>query len=182
MRPFRSRVRPVLAPPQPCAGTAMTTALEGPGRHLHPWRERLTLGNLILLGLLGLCCALATWELVERRVVAPACRAHAVAHGLSYRGIDVHGSRQDQPGPHCLFTRADGSATAVWLQRAAPFLTDLWVNVAMDLELAVPLWTVLLALLWVKLAPPPAARAGVAGRGVVADAAGASRVSRQTPT
>ncbi len=100
---------------------------------------------------LGLGGAMAISELVERRVVAPACRAYATDHGLAFTGIDVYGLRQEQPGPHCLFTDAAGSESTVWLQRLVPFFTDLWVGSVMDIELSAPALCVAIALLWTGL-------------------------------
>lgn len=110
--------------------------------------QRLGLGALVILCVLSLCLAMASSELVERRVVAPACKAHAAAQGLVYRGVDVYSLRQDRPGPHCLLAQADGSESDVWLQRVVPLHTDFWVSLVMDIEISAPVLWVLTSLLW----------------------------------
>ncbi len=112
------------------------------------WRGAVTTAIVLLLGLV---LALALSWRVEQQVVAPLCRAHAAAHGLTYVGIDTYGPRQEQTGPHCLFVAADGSEMDVWLQRIAPFLTDLWIGFATDVEIMAPLLAVLLACAWMAL-------------------------------
>lgn len=116
-----------------------------------PGQQPLGWGALMLLCVLSLCLAMAISEFVERRVVMPACKAYAVDRGLVFKAVDVYSLRQDEPGAHCLFTQADGSESAVWLQRVVPFLTDFWISLVMDIELSTPVLWVLMSLLWMGL-------------------------------
>lgn len=113
--------------------------------------QRLGLGALVILCVLSLCLAMASSELVERRVVAPACKAYAAAQGLVYRGVDVYSFRQHRSGPHCLFAKADGSESDVWLQRVVPLHTDFWVSLVMDIEISAPVLWVFTSISWVGL-------------------------------
>jgi hypothetical protein len=130
----------------------MTPAANEPEHLSEPGRRGLGLGSLAILCVVSLCCAMALSAFVERRVVAPACKAYAVERGAVFKAVDVYSLRQQQPGPHCLFTQADGSESSVWLQRVLPFVTDLWVSVAMDIELSTPVLWVMTSLLWLALA------------------------------
>jgi len=126
----------------------MTITSINPPEPSEPGYHRVGLGTLVILCLLSLCCAMALSELVERRVVAPACKAYAAERGEVFKGVDVYSLRQDQPGAHCLFTQADGSESAVWLQRVVPFLTDFWISLVMDIEISTPVLWVVAWLLW----------------------------------
>ncbi len=114
-------------------------------------RPRLGPAIVMILCVLSLCCAMALSELVERRVVAPACRAYAAERGVAFKGVDVYSLRQEQAGAHCLFTQADGSESSVWLQRVVPFFTDFWISLVMDIELSTPVLWVFTSILWVGL-------------------------------
>ena len=128
--------------------------------------------TVALLLVVGLCGAMALAEFVESRVAEPACRAYATGHGLAYAGIEVYSVRQDEPGPHCLFTDADGGESTVWLQRIVSFITSLWVGAAMDIELSTPALSTVIALLWmaVNRALHATARAGGAMTARASDA------------
>jgi hypothetical protein len=126
----------------------MTIASIEPPESTEPRKAPVGLRALLILCVLSLCLAMALSELVERRVVVPACKAYAATRGVAFKGVDVYGLRQDQPGAHCLFTQADGSESAVWLQRVVPLQTDFWVNLVIDIELSTPALWVLTSLLW----------------------------------
>lgn len=105
------------------------------------WRGFRRLAALCVLAFaVGLVLAWA----VERDVVLPACAAHASAHGLVLRGVDVHGPRQDEPGAHCLFGRGDNETSAS-LPKVMPFLDALVIDFALDVGFTVPLFAVLFA-------------------------------------
>jgi hypothetical protein len=118
----------------------------GSGPQYGLWQGRRGLINQALALVVGFCGALAIAQVAEHDVAAPACRAYAADHSLTYSGIDVHSLRRNQPGPHCLFADAEGNESSVWLLRIVPFGTDLWVSLAMDLEVSAPALAVLLAL------------------------------------
>lgn len=85
---------------------------------------------------------------VEQRWVAPICQAHAAAHGLVYRAVEVHGLRSEQMGPHCLFGTAGSNGSSLWLPKVTGFWPGLWMDFATFTELTVPALAVLLAGLW----------------------------------
>jgi hypothetical protein len=126
----------------------MTITSINPPEPSEPGFRRLGLGTLVILCVISLCSAMALSELVERRVVAPACKAYAAERGELFKAVDVYSLRQEQPGAHCLFTQADGSESAVWLQRVVPFSTDFWTSLVMDIEISTPVLWVMSWLLW----------------------------------
>lgn len=102
--------------------------------------------RLAVVCVLAFVVGLVLAHAVERRVVAPACAAHASAHGLAYRGVTVHGPRHDEPGAHCLFGRSGGGDEAsASLQKVMPFLPSLAIDFLLDIEFTVPLFVVLFA-------------------------------------
>lgn len=101
--------------------------------------------GLAVVCVLAFVIGFAVEQAMERGVVAPACAAHASAHGLVYRGVTVHGPRNDEPGAHCLFGRGGDDETSASLQKVLPFLTALAIDFLLDIEFTVPLFAVLLA-------------------------------------
>lgn len=101
--------------------------------------------RLALVCMLALGIGLVVKQAMEHGVVAPACAAHASAHGLVYRGVTVHGPRNDEPGAHCLFGRGGDDETSASLLKVLPFLTALVIDFLLDIEFTVPLFAVLLA-------------------------------------
>lgn len=116
-----------------------------------PGNKQFGLGALVVLCVLSLCLAMVISELVERRMVVPACKGYAAEHGVAFKGVDVYSLRQDDPGAHCLFRQADGSESVVWLQRVVPLRTDFWVSLVIDIEISTPVLWVLTSLAWMSL-------------------------------
>jgi len=101
--------------------------------------------RLAAVCMLAFVIGFAVEQAMERSVVAPACAAHASAHGLVYRGVTVRGPRDDEPGAHCLFGRGGDDETSAALQKVLPFFTSLAIDFLLDIEFTVPLFAVLLA-------------------------------------
>ncbi len=102
--------------------------------------------RLAVVCVLAFVVGLVLAHAVERRVVAPACAAHAAAHGLVYRGVTVYGPRSDESGARCLFGRSGGDdESSVRLQKVMPFLPTLAIDFLLDIEFTVPLFAVLFA-------------------------------------
>lgn len=122
-----------------------------------PWDGWRGLLRLALLGLLAWAVAFSVDQAVERRLVAPACAAHAAAKGLAYRGVAVHGPRDDLPGAHCLFGGRGTDETSAPLQSLVPWLSGLAIDFAVDMHFTVPLFMVLFWWLFRRSTPshPP---------------------------
>lgn len=101
--------------------------------------------RLALVCVLAFVVGLLVEQAMERGVVAPACAAHATSHGLVYRGVTVHGPRNNEPGAHCLFGHVGGDETSASLHKVLPFFTSLAIDFLLDIEFTVPLFAVLLA-------------------------------------
>lgn len=125
--------------------------MSAPGRHSYReaaslWEGRRGVYRLAVVCLLAFVIGFVVAQAMERAVVAPACAAHASSHGLVYRGVTVHGPRDDEPGAHCLFGRSGGNdETSASLQKVLPFFTTLAIDFLLDIEFTVPLFAVLLA-------------------------------------
>lgn len=108
-----------------------------------PWEGRRGFLRLALLGLLAWAVAFALDEVVERRLVAPVCAAHAAANGLTYRGVAVNGPRDDAPGARCLFGGSGADESSAAVQSLMPWLASLAIDFAVDMHFTLPLFMVL---------------------------------------
>jgi hypothetical protein len=130
----------------------MAPASNRPPAVLSIWKGRRGVVNT------ALCCALAVpsawgvWSAAERSAIVPTCTAHAAAQGLSYADFKLVGVRHASTVV-CLFTQANGRTRDVYLRDLVSTFTDLWVGLAMTLELTVPAFVILwgLARSWVHL-------------------------------
>lgn len=109
------------------------------------WEGRRGFRRLALVCVLAFVVGLLVEQAMERGVVVPACAAHATSHGLVYRGVTVHGPRNNEPGAHCLFGHVGGDETSASLHKVLPFFTSLAIDFLLDIEFTVPLFAVLLA-------------------------------------
>jgi hypothetical protein len=101
--------------------------------------------RLAVVCMLAFVVGLVVAQAMERGVVVPVCAAHASAHGLVYRGVTVHGPRNNEPGAHCLFGRGGDDETSLSLLKVLPFFTTLAIDFLLDIEFTVPLFAVLFA-------------------------------------
>ena len=101
--------------------------------------------NTVMCCVLALPCAFGIWFLTERSTIVPACTAYASAHGMTYTDFKLTGVKQASTVV-CMLTQANGGNQDVHLDEIVPFLTDLWVGFAMSLEITVPAFAILLAL------------------------------------
>ena len=108
-----------------------------------PWEGRRGLLRLTLTGLLAWVVAFTLDQAVERRLVAPACAAHAATHGLVYRGVAVSGPRDDAPGARCLFGHGGADESSATVQSLMPWLSGAAIDFAVDMHFTVPLFMVL---------------------------------------
>lgn len=109
------------------------------------WKGRRGLLNSILCGVLGLLCAVSLLLITERTIVAPACTAYASAHDMTYSDFKLVGLKQYDTVV-CLLLRDDGKAQDVYLKTLVSYLTNLLVGFALNLEVTVPGFIILLAL------------------------------------
>ena len=112
---------------------------------LQPWQGRRGIAHALMCFVLAVVCALALNEWATSRIAGPACSVHGHALGLSYVEVRNYGNRNDV-GTVCLYRRANGDDVAVAMQDAAPFLTALWLDFALDPVFTIPAFAVLLAL------------------------------------
>lgn len=103
--------------------------------------------NTVACCVLSLPCAFGLWSLAERTVIVPACTAYASAHAMTYTDFKlIGGMREPQSTVVCMLTDTDRSSHDIELGKLVPFLTNLWVEFAMSLEITVPGFAVLLGL------------------------------------
>lgn len=110
------------------------------------WRGRRGLINTVICGALGLACGVGLAELAERRVVVPECTAYGERHGMRYTDYRVYTSGLHGSGV-CSFKTGRGGVEDVSLEEATSWFTDFYLGIAFKLELTVPLFIVLFAVL-----------------------------------
>jgi hypothetical protein len=124
----------------------MTQLPSGPPAALPIWKGRRGLVNTVLCCVLALPCAFGLWFLAERRVILPACTAYAGAHGMTYTDFKLVGVKHASTVV-CLLARPGGKGQDVHLSELVPFLADFLVGFAMSLEITVPAFAIVLALI-----------------------------------
>lgn len=124
----------------------MTQLAGGPPAELPIWKGRRGVINTAMCCVLSLPCALGIWFLTERSTIAPACTSYASAHGMTYTDFKLTGVKQASTVV-CVLTQANGKSQDVHLSEIVPFLTDAWVGFAMSLEITIPAFAILLALI-----------------------------------
>lgn len=97
--------------------------------------------------LLALLCTAAAYQAAEHITIVPACTAYARDHGLAFERFDPSDYRHETD-VECIFRRADGTEHVMLLRELTPFLTDLWVSFATDVEIMLPAFAGLVAVLW----------------------------------
>jgi hypothetical protein len=123
----------------------MTIPEADPSPVLPIWRGRQGTIAIVVLGVLALIsgCGLAVFA--ENYGVVPACRAYAQAHNWQYLSYD----KKYQPGRTgaiCQFRSDTGNIEDVLLSDVS-IPTDLWVNFALSLEITVPAFLFLFAVI-----------------------------------
>jgi hypothetical protein len=106
--------------------------------------------NAVMCCVLALPCAAAVWTLAERTTIVPACTAYASGHGMTYADFKLVGVKHASTVV-CLLLQGNGKDQEKYLNELVPYLTDLWVGVAMSLDLTVPAFAILLGLIRVGL-------------------------------
>lgn len=135
---------------------AMTLASANAGRratqvvgHLAAWWS----GFKLFLMVGAVACALAVGLAlgVEYRHAAPLCETYAAAHHWTYQSLNYPngGHSRNAGSATCVFADASGNDEYVSLTRLEPnWLTDLGVSFAFEMEFTLPLFFVLVALLF----------------------------------
>jgi hypothetical protein len=106
--------------------------------------------NTVMCCVLSLPCAFGLWFLTERSTIIPACTAFANGHGMTYTDFKLLGVKHASTVV-CLLNQGNGKTQDVSLNELVSYLTDLWVGFAMTLEITVPGFAILLALIRVGL-------------------------------
>ena len=101
----------------------------------------------VLVFSLALVCSLALKLGLEHSAIASYCTEYGQAQGLNFQHATAANYRKDS-GVECVYRQHDGGETVMPLSGLAPFMTDLSMSFATDLEVTVPGFAVLLALLW----------------------------------
>ena len=128
----------------------MTQLPSGPPPELPIWKGRRGVINTVMCCVLALPCAFGLSFLAERGTIVPACTAYASRHGMTYTDFKLVGVKHASTVV-CLLNQGDGKNQDVYLNGLVSYLTDLWVGFAMSLEITVPGFAVLLALIRVGL-------------------------------
>ncbi|WP_347262351.1 hypothetical protein [Rudaea sp.] len=106
--------------------------------------------NTVMLIAAAILAAIAASCYAEFAIVVPACRGYGQAQGMLYAGTKTWNYRQEE-GTVCMFRRADGSETAIPLQKFMPFLQSLTLDWTLDLRLSIPSFIALFTLSWLGL-------------------------------
>ena len=112
-----------------------------------PAHPAMSLRLTVLVFSLVLVCGLAVKLGLEHGAIAGHCTEYGQAQGLDFQHANAANYRKDS-GVECVYRRRDGSEAVMPLSELAPFMTDLGMSFATDLEVTVPAFAVLLALLW----------------------------------
>lgn len=115
------------------------------------WRGRRGAINTITCAVLGIVAASAFWMLAVRAAVDPACTAYGRSHGMTYVDYKVYETKQVASSA-CILTSSSGAAHDVLLPEAASYFTDLLVRFAFSLQISIPGFTLLFAILWTRMA------------------------------
>jgi len=128
----------------------MTQRPNGPPPELPIWKGRSGVINTVMWGVLSLPCAFGVWLLAERSTIIPACTAYASSHGMTYTDFKLVGVKHASTVV-CLLSQRNGKIQDGHLNELVSYLTDVWVRFAMSLEITVPGFAILLALIRVGL-------------------------------
>ena len=123
----------------------MTPLPNHPAETLSIWKGRRGVINTALCCAVAVLCAWGVWSATERSVIVPTCSAYATSHGLAYADFKLVGIRHASTVV-CLLTQPNGQTQDVYLKELVSTFTDLWVGLAMTLELTVPSFAILLGL------------------------------------
>ena len=105
----------------------------------------------LMVGGMALALAMGMAMGVECRHAAPLCKAYGAEHHWTYQSLDYpNGGHSNNAGSAtCVFVDASGNDKYVSLTRLEPnWLTDLGVSFAFEMEFTLPLFFVLVALLF----------------------------------
>jgi hypothetical protein len=133
--------------PDPSVGPTSSGAL---ATELGLWQGRRGVLNTVICCALGALCSLGLWLFAERTTIVPACTQYAAANGWRYADFKLVGVK-DASTVVCLLTREAGKTEDVHLDQLVPYFTNLLVEFAMTLEITVPGFAVLMAILRVSL-------------------------------
>ena len=124
----------------------MTTLPGTEATALPLWTGRRGVVNAVMCCVVSLPCAFGLWFFAERSTIVPACAAYASQHGMTYSDFKLVGVKHASTVV-CLLEGAGGKRQEQRLEELVPFFTNVAVELAMTLEITVPAFVILLALL-----------------------------------
>lgn len=110
------------------------------------WRGRRGLINTVLCGILGLVCAIGLAEFAEHKVVVPKCTAYGENLGMTYSSYTIYTGGRHGTG-QCSFKTKRGGTEDVSIEEATSLFTDLWLGIAFQLDLTIPVFILLFAIM-----------------------------------
>lgn len=108
------------------------------------WRGRRGLAATIVCGALGTLAAAALWVCAVRVAVRPACESYGRDHGMTYVDYKVYRKKQHASSA-CILAAPSGVRHDVLLPDAASQGTDFLVGLAFSLDISIPAFTILFA-------------------------------------
>lgn len=136
----------MLAPDAPRTEAHMTIPDTDSSPTLPMWRGRRGAIATAYLGVLAVVFGLGLMEFAERVGVVPACRDYAKAHGSQYVSMySSSGGTTKRSAAICTFKSDTGHEDVRLIDISV--LTDLWVSFAVSLEITIPGFLILFAVI-----------------------------------
>ena len=107
--------------------------------------------TFLMVGAVACVLAIGLAWMVEHRYAAPLCDAYATEHRLSYRHLNYPsgGHSTNAGSPRCVFADPSGREQSISLAKLVPnFAIDLMVSIALAIEFSIPVFFVLVALIF----------------------------------
>lgn len=123
----------------------MSALPNSPRAELPIWKGRRGMVTAALCCVLALPCAFALWLFADRSAIAPSCATYGRVHGMAYIDFKTYSGRRDS-NVGCLYKQSTGQETEVSFSEVAPFLTKIWVDLAVAHEFTIPVFAILLGL------------------------------------
>jgi len=110
------------------------------------WKGRRGLVNAVICSTLGVACAIGLLKFAERLIVVPKCTAYGQSRSMTYSGNVLNTSMRYGAGK-CIYKTKNGGVEDVSFEEATSLITGLWLGLAFQLDLTIPTFILLFALL-----------------------------------